>query len=72
MGSSHWAICPDCELKWHLGTNLLPAWQNETDDDWCATPSCSPPIPTRNDVNWPTELWFIRPGSVGKRNLDGE
>jgi hypothetical protein len=34
VGSSHWAICPDCELKWHLGTNLLPAWQNETEDDW--------------------------------------
>jgi hypothetical protein len=34
VGSSHWAICPDCELKWHLGANLLPAWQYETEDDW--------------------------------------
>jgi hypothetical protein len=34
VGSSHWAICPECELKWHLGTNLLPAWQYETEEDW--------------------------------------
>ena len=34
VGSSHWGVCTDCEVKWAIGTNLLPSWQDETDDDW--------------------------------------
>ena len=34
VGSSHWGICSDCEVHWPIGTNLIPSWQDETEDDW--------------------------------------
>ena len=34
VGSTHWGICTDCEVHWPIGTNLVPSWQNETEDDW--------------------------------------
>jgi hypothetical protein len=34
VGPSHWCVCADCEVKWPIGTNLLPSWQNETEEDW--------------------------------------
>jgi hypothetical protein len=34
IGSSHWAACTDCEMKWRLGANLLPSWREETHEDW--------------------------------------
>jgi len=34
VGSSHWGICADCKVKWPIGSNLLPSWQTESDDDW--------------------------------------
>jgi len=32
--SSHWGVCADCECKWPIGSNLLPSWQEETEEDW--------------------------------------
>jgi len=32
--SSHWGVCTDCEVKWPIGANLLPSWQDETEEDW--------------------------------------
>jgi hypothetical protein len=34
VGSSHWGVCTDCEMKWYIGANLLPTWQTETQEDW--------------------------------------
>jgi hypothetical protein len=34
VGSTHWGICTDCEVHWPIGTNLVPSWQDETEDDW--------------------------------------
>jgi len=34
IGSSHWAACADCEMKWRVGANLLPSWREETHQDW--------------------------------------
>jgi hypothetical protein len=34
VGSSHWGICADCEVKWHIGANLIPSWRDETEADW--------------------------------------
>jgi hypothetical protein len=34
VGPAHWCICADCELKWPIGSNLVPSWQDETEDDW--------------------------------------
>jgi hypothetical protein len=34
VGPAHWCVCADCELKWPIGTNLIAAWQNESEDDW--------------------------------------
>jgi hypothetical protein len=34
IGSSHWGVCADCEMKWRLGANLLPSWREETHEDW--------------------------------------
>ena len=34
VGSSHWGICSDCEVHWPIGTNLIPSWQDETEEDW--------------------------------------
>jgi hypothetical protein len=34
VGPSHWCVCAECEVKWPIGTNLLPSWQNETEADW--------------------------------------
>jgi hypothetical protein len=34
VGSTHWCICTDCEIHWPIGTNLIPSWQDETEDDW--------------------------------------
>jgi hypothetical protein len=34
VGSSHWGTCAECEVKWPIGSNLLPSWQAETEDDW--------------------------------------
>ena len=34
VGSTHWGICTDCEIHWPIGTNLVPSWQDETEDDW--------------------------------------
>jgi hypothetical protein len=34
VGPAHWVVCTDCELKWPIGTNLIPSWQDETKVDW--------------------------------------
>jgi hypothetical protein len=34
VGSSHWGICSDCEVHWPIGTNLIPSWQDESEEDW--------------------------------------
>ena len=34
VGSTHWGICTDCEVHWPIGTNLIPSWQDETEEDW--------------------------------------
>jgi hypothetical protein len=34
VGSTHWCVCADCELKWLLGSNLVPSWQDETEEVW--------------------------------------
>ena len=34
VGSTHWGICTHCEVHWPIGTNLVPSWQDETEDDW--------------------------------------
>jgi len=34
VGSRHWGACADCEVKWPIGANLLPSWQDETEEDW--------------------------------------
>ena len=30
----HWCTCANCELKWPIGRNLIPAWQDESEQDW--------------------------------------
>jgi hypothetical protein len=30
----HWGVCGDCEVKWPIGTNLLPSWRDESERDW--------------------------------------
>ncbi len=32
--SDHWGTCADCELKWPIGRNLIPVWQDESEEDW--------------------------------------
>jgi hypothetical protein len=32
--SAHWCVCTDCELKWPIGFNLIPSWQDETEETW--------------------------------------
>jgi hypothetical protein len=34
VGQAHWCICADCELKWPIGTNLIPSWQDESEEEW--------------------------------------
>jgi hypothetical protein len=34
VASSHWGICNECELKWHIGTNLFSSWRDQTEKDW--------------------------------------
>jgi hypothetical protein len=34
VGPAHWCVCSDCELKWPIGTNLIPSWQEETEEKW--------------------------------------
>jgi len=34
VGSRHWGACADCEVKWPIGANLLPSWQDESEEDW--------------------------------------
>ena len=34
VGVDHWGICTDCEVNWPIGTNLMPSWQDESEDDW--------------------------------------
>jgi hypothetical protein len=34
VGPTHWGMCKDCEVHWPIGTNLVPSWQEETEDDW--------------------------------------
>jgi hypothetical protein len=34
VGPAHWCICADCEVKWPIGTNLIPSWQDETEEEW--------------------------------------
>jgi hypothetical protein len=34
VGSSHWGVCSDCEVHWPIGTNLIPSWQDESEEDW--------------------------------------
>jgi hypothetical protein len=34
VGPAHWCICTDCELKWPIGTNLIPTWQDESEEEW--------------------------------------
>jgi hypothetical protein len=34
VGSSHWGVCADCEMKWYIGANLVPTSQTETEEDW--------------------------------------
>ena len=34
VASTHWGICADCEVHWPIGTNLIPSWQDETEQDW--------------------------------------
>jgi hypothetical protein len=34
VGPAHWCACTDCELKWPIGTNLMPSWQDESEEEW--------------------------------------
>ncbi len=34
VGARHWCACDDCEVKWPIGANLDPSWQDETEEDW--------------------------------------
>jgi hypothetical protein len=34
VGPVHWCVCTDCELKWPIGSNLIPSWQDETEVEW--------------------------------------
>jgi len=34
VGPAHWCVCSDCELKWPIGTNLIPSWQDDTEEKW--------------------------------------
>ena len=34
VGPDHWCVCVDCELKWPIGTNLVPSWHDESEEQW--------------------------------------
>jgi hypothetical protein len=34
VGPEHWCVCVECELKWPIGTNLVPSWLDESEEVW--------------------------------------
>lgn len=34
VGRDHYGYCEDCGVSWHVGSNLVSSWKNETEKAW--------------------------------------